>query len=284
MHATTAERVPPHHPTADVSPEHLFSGPALIVVALLGAAYLGAARAQRRDGRGWAGSRIAFFCTGVLLLAVAVSPPMAAWAHHDLRGHAVQHLLIGMIAPLGLVLGAPVTLLLRTVSVRRARQVAGLLRTSPVRLISHPVTALLLNMGGMVLLYATPLFAATMQSHALHALVHMHFLAAGALFCWAVLAGPDPAPYAPGLPTRLGVLFVAMASHAVLGKLMYGYGWPRGTARSMEEIQAAAQLMYYGGDFAEVLLAIALFARWYQRGQPRLPAIDPRAQDPLGAA
>lgn len=41
---------------------------------------------------------------------------------------------------------------------------------------------------------------------------------------------------------------------------MYGYPWPRHTPHSTEEICAAARLMYYGGDLAEVLLAVALFA------------------------
>lgn len=53
-----------------------------------------------------------------------------------------------------------------------------------------------------------------------------------------------------------------MGSHALLAKLMYGRGWPRGTPHSLAEIQQAAQWMYYGGDLTEVLLAAALFASW----------------------
>ena len=137
------------------------------------------------------------------------------------------------------------------------------------------MTALVLNVGGMAALYATPLYAATQASPVLHALVHVHFLAAGCLFTHAVLAGPDPAPHAPGLRTRLNVLFVAIAAHAVLAKLMYGYGLPRGTAHGPDEVRAAARLMYYGGDLAEGLLAVALFARWYRSRRPvgpRVPA------------
>lgn len=245
-----------------------FSAVALAAAAVMLGAYLAAARRQRSRGRRWSPGRTAAFASGIGLLALAVAPPVVGWAHGDLRGHMAQHLLVGMLAPLGLVLGAPVTLVLRTLPVRAARRLAGVLKSGPARALSHPATALVLNVGGMAVLYATPLFAATQTSPALHALVHVHFLAAGSLFSWAVLAGPDPAPHAPGLRTRLGVLFVAIAAHAVLAKLMYGYGLPDGTAHSLAEIRSAAQLMYYGGDLAEGLLAVALFARWYRARRP----------------
>lgn len=241
----------------------------LILIAGLLAGYVRAAYVQRRDDGHWSLWRVAAFAAGLGLLAVAVSPPLMRMAHHDLRFHMVQHLLIGMLAPLGLVLAAPVTLVLRTLSVPAARRVAGVLRSGPVRVLSHPVTALVLNVGGMYLLYLTPLYAATLTTPWLHVLVHVHFLAAGYLFTWAILAGPDPAPHPPGLPVRLAVLFVAMGAHATLGKLMYGHLWPRHTPHGPDEIRAAAQLMYYGGDLAEVLLAVALFALWYRRRSRR---------------
>ena len=252
--------MPPDH--ADLGAA--FSAVSLLMVAGLLIAYLSAACAQRRGGGRWSGWRVAAFVIGAGLLAVAVASPLVRFAHADLRGHMLQHLLIGMFAPLGLVLAAPVTLTLRTLSVPAARRVTGFLRSRPLRALAHPVTALVLNIGGMYLLYMTPLYAATLASPALHHLVHFHFLAAGYLFTWAILAGPDPAPHPPGMRMRLGVLFLSMAAHAMLGKLMYGYLWPRGTFHGAGEIRVAAQLMYYGGDLAEVLLAVALFMRWYR--------------------
>ena len=257
----------------DVPHTHAPSGTtsvlALLVVGGLLVAYLAAAYAQGREGRRWSAWRTSAFVAGAALLAVAAWPPLARFAHGDLRGHMVQHLLVGMLAPLGLVLAAPVTLALRTLSVPAARRVTGVLRSRPVQALSYPATAMGLNVGGMYALYLTPLYAATLTSPALHHLVHVHFLAVGYLFTWAILAGPDPAPHPPGFRMRLGVLLLSMAAHAVLGKLMYGYGWPRGTPHGADEIRAAAQLMYYGGDLAEVLLAVALFATWYRARAPR---------------
>lgn len=255
----------PHH---HAELEAAFVAAPLLVLAAFSAAYAWAAHAQRRKGARWSRGRCAAFAAGAALLAVAFAPPLASFAHGDLRGHMAQHLLIGMLAPLGLVLSAPMTLLLRTLSIPAARRTTAFLRSRPVRVLSHPATALVLNIGGMYALYLTPLYAATLASPVLHHLVHAHFLAAGCLFTWAVLAGPDPAPHPARLSVRLGVLFVSMAAHAALGKLMYGYLWPRGTPYAAGETRAAAQLMYYGGDLAEVLLAVALFAMWYRKRRP----------------
>ncbi|PMR72733.1 cytochrome c oxidase assembly protein [Billgrantia endophytica] len=267
----------PNGTTADIS---LLAVLPLILLLFITLAYLSAAYRQRPATGGWSGWRTGFFIAGSLLLGVAFAPPIMAWAHHDLRLHVVQHLLIGMLAPLAWVLSAPVTLLLRTLPPRTSRHVVMVLRSRPVRTISHPLSALLLNIGGMYLLYLTPLYAATLQHPALHHWMHLHFLVAGYLFCWSILAGPDAAPHAPGMRFRLGVLFVSMATHAILGKLMYGYLWPRGTGHDVEEIQAAAQLMYYGGDLAEVLLAIVLFTMWLRTSPSHRSALTPYQPEP----
>lgn len=236
------------------------------------ALYLLAAHRQERRRASWSLWRTISFSTGIVLLVIATTPSVSALAHSDLRGHMAQHLLIGMFAPLGLVLGAPVTLLLRSMPVEAGRSVASLLRSPVVHVLGHPVTAAILNIGGMYVLYLTPLFAATMSSQTLHWLVNLHFLAAGYLYAWSI-AGPDPAPGRPGVSFRVGVLVVALGAHAYLGKAMYAHLWPRGTHFTGDEIRAAAELMYYGGDLAEFLLAIALFATWYQqRRRTRLRA------------
>lgn len=240
----------------------------LALLALLG--YWGAAVGQWAGGRRWSGWCAAAFTLGVALVLIALLPSVVNWAHHDLRGHMVQHLLLGMVAPLGLVLGAPVSLSLRSCPKPFGRALLRLLRSAPLRLLSHPVTALLLNVGGMYLLYLTPLHQAMHANYSLHAWVHWHFLAAGCLFTWAI-AGPDPAPRRPGHGYRLLVVAVSMAAHAILAKAMYAYGWPRGGTSSLAEIQSAAKIMYYGGDLAELVLVVVLFNDWFnRRGKRRL--------------
>src|SRR5690606_12892447 len=135
------------------------------------------------------------------------------WAHHDLRGHMAQHLLIGMYGPLFLVLGTPVTLVLKALPVGMARGVTAILRSKVFYFLSHPALALLLNMGGMYLLYLSPLYVLSLSNTYLHYLIHIHFLAAGYLFAWSII-GQEPVPKRPAFMVRLFVLFISIAAHA----------------------------------------------------------------------
>jgi len=236
----------------------------LLVVVAIAWVYLAAVIFCGSTKGGWNRWRTGSFMLGNCLLAVALVPSLMAWAHQDLRGHMVQHLLIGMFAPLFLVLGAPLTLALKALPVSMARNITTVLRSRPFYLLSHPVTAFLLNIGGMYVLYLTPLYNESLTKPYLHYLMHVHFLVAGYLFAWAMV-GPDPAPKRPGLLLRVLVLFISIAAHAFLSKLMYAYGYPLYSPHSEAQIREAAKLMYYWGDLAELFLAIALFALWYQK-------------------
>jgi putative membrane protein len=239
-------------------------------VTLLALVYLlPAHRAARSRRDRW---RTAAFLSGCALLAVAVSPPIARFAHEDFRGHMLQHLLIGMYAPVALVLGAPITVLLRALPAHRARQLTALLRGRPLRSATHPVTALGLSTGGLALLYFTPLYDATAGRPALHGLLHIHFLLSGCLFAWAIA---DPVPIRPGVPARLLVLGVAIAAHAVIAQLMYG-GFLIDVHAPIVQVRGGAEIMYYGGDIAELLLAAALVATWRPARALSKPAPDHR--------
>ncbi|HEY7488061.1 MAG TPA: cytochrome c oxidase assembly protein [Streptosporangiaceae bacterium] len=227
-----------------------------LAVAYLLLAHRGTGRVSRPGD--W--RRTALFLAGCALLAVALLPPISPIAHEDFRGHMLQHMLLGMYAPLALVLGAPITVLLRALPARRARNLTGVLRSRPMGVLAHPITALTLSTGSLAVLYLTPLYNATTTRPALHWLLHAHFVLSGCLFAW-VIAGPDPAPSRPGVKARLLVLGAAIALHAVIAQLMYG-GFLIDVHAPITQVRAGAEIMYYGGDIAELLLAAALVATW----------------------
>lgn len=251
-------------------------GPLLLVPLLVFWVYLAAALRQRDPGRGgWSHWRTASFGAGAALLAVALARPA-----HDIAAHMWQHLLLGMLAPLGLVLGAPGTLALRTVDRRVGRAAVRLLRHRAFGVLAHPVAGLLLTVGGLYLLYLTPLYRATLDDPVLHRLVGLHFLVSGYLFTWSI-AGPDPGPHRPPVPVRLAVLGVAVAGHAALAQLLYA-GQLVDVPAPTDQLRAAATIMYYGGDLGEILLALALLVTW--RPAPRRDtAATPPATAPSSA-
>lgn len=133
--------------------------------------YLTLALHRRHDPRGWSAWRTVAFLAGSIVLAVGLTPRLLPFPAGDVRGHMLQHLLVGMVAPLGLVLGAPVTLVLRSVTIPRARRISRVLRSRPLHVVANPVVALVLNVGGMVVLYVTPLYRMTTADPVAHQLV-----------------------------------------------------------------------------------------------------------------
>ncbi|MEV0901648.1 cytochrome c oxidase assembly protein [Actinoplanes sp. NPDC049802] len=210
--------------------------------------------------------RIACLAAGLATAAAAVTGPLAGAAHHDFTAHMTGHLLLGMIAPLLLVLAAPVTMVLRALPVGAARRLTRFLNSRPVRMVTHPVPAAALNAGGLWLLYTTGLHHAIGS----HPAVHFHVLASGYLFTAAVI-GVDPAPHRPGHPVRAAALIGFLAAHAVLAKHLYGHPPP---GVPMDEARAGAELMYYGGDLADLVLIVVFCHQWYRAAGARwrLPA------------
>lgn len=224
-----------------------------------------------------------------MLVGAALSPVVEGTAT-GLREHMAQHLLLGLYAPLALVLGAPLTLLLAALPVSARRPIATMLRSRPLHLLSHVGTAALLSVGGLYVLYLTPLYTLSMRSETVHYVLHLHVPLAGYLFAWAV-AGPDPAPRRPGMGVRIAVLIVAGAAHGFLAKLLYSRApvLPPGGNDSTAEIELAAQWMYYGGHLGDLLLLTALFAAWYRRtgraaGRAAAPAPQLSPETALGGS
>lgn len=224
-------------------------------------------------GDRWPLARTGWYGAGVLALLIAVrQPPLGIG---DFSSHVLQHLLLAMLAPLCLALAAPVTLALRTLRPAGRRLVLALLHSRVARLATLAPVVLALDVGGMYLYYLTPLFSQAHEHEWLHVLVHAHMFGAGCLLSWYVV-GRDPMPARPSTRRRLVVLFVAAASHDLLAKLMYAHALPA-DGGSAESVRAGAQLMFYGGDLIEVLLAVALMTQWYARGGRQLRHENRRA-------
>ena len=89
-------------------------------------------------------------------------------------------------------------------------------------------------------------------------------LLAGWVFTAAILQ-VDPAPHPHGHPLRAGVLVAFLALHAILSKHVYAHP-PAGVG--VAEAQAGAQLMYYGGDWIDLVLIAVFCLDWYRRTAP----------------
>jgi putative membrane protein len=251
---------------------------AVVVLLLVAAAVAYGAGLARARGRGpWPAGRTLSWYAGLVCVGVALVGPLATAARAGFTAHMAGHVLLGMVAPLLLVLGAPVTVALRALPVGGARRLTRALRARPVRVLAHPVTAAVLNAGGLWLLYAGELYPRMHASALVHAAVHAHVLAAGYLLT-AALVGVDPDPHRASVRVRAGVLVAFVAAHSVLAKWLYAHP-PAGVAGG--DARRGAQLMYYAGDAVDVALMVLLLAGWYAATRPR--AVAPGARAAAGA-
>ncbi|MFI1172478.1 cytochrome c oxidase assembly protein [Streptomyces melanogenes] len=235
------------------------AGVAAVLALSAAVGYLLAARRLRRRGDVWPWLRDTSFTAGqVCLVAVALVPLPGG----EFTAHMLQHLVIGMAAPLLLVLGRPVTLVLRALPAGPARRgLRATVRSRPVGWLALPPVAAVLDVGGLWVLYRTRLFAHLHDQPWLHAAVYTHVLAAGLLFTFAVCQ-LEPVRHHYGLPLRAATLIAAATAHSVLAKSLYSTS-PPGTAFPGHDLAGAAEAMYYGGDVVEIALAAVLARQWY---------------------
>jgi cytochrome c oxidase assembly factor CtaG/putative copper export protein len=173
-----------------------------------------------RRGDKWPVGRTISFALGISAIDFATSGGLGVYAHFAFSWHMVAHMVLGMIAPIGIVLGAPITLALRTLPQSRDGQELGVrgllikaLHSRYARVLTNPVVALAIFDGSLFALYFTSLFGGMMQSHQGHLFMSIHFILTGILF-FHVIVGVDPNPRKVPHIIRIVVLFAAMSIHA----------------------------------------------------------------------
>lgn len=188
-------------------------------------------------------------------------------AHHsfDFVGHMVSHVVVGMAVPLLLGLAAPVTLALRVLPVSSARRVSRVLRSRPSEVLTHPLVAATLNIGGLWLLYRTWMFEYMQGGTWVAWLIELHIVAAGYLYTYS-LVGVDPSPHRTSFGLRAAVLVLSIAAHNILAKTLYADPPPGVSAADAE---LGSQVMYYGGIPFELALVVLLIHRWAARARHR---------------
>ncbi|WP_449276843.1 cytochrome c oxidase assembly protein [Leucobacter sp. GX24907] len=184
--------------------------------------YLGGVIRLARRGDRWPIARTIPWLLGIALLAYTTNGAFNVYEQYMFSVHMLGHMLLTMLIPLLLVLGAPVTLLLRAVHKREDGSWGGrewvlwAVQTPYSKLITHPAVAAVVFAGSLWVFYFTPLFRWAMVEHLGHQWMIIHFLISGYLFALSMI-GIDPVPYRFPYPLRIVTLFATMASHAFFG-------------------------------------------------------------------
>lgn len=165
---------------------------------LLGA-YLTGLLVLHRRGVRWPLPRTVFWVLGVGTFLAVTATGVDGYGMELFSIHMVQHMVLSMLSPVLLALGAPVTLLLRALPAGRGRRgaprraVLWLLHTRGARVLAHPAVTTALFLMSLYGLYFTPVFDFLMGTWWGHNLMLLHFLLIGLLYFWGIL-GVDPSP------------------------------------------------------------------------------------------
>lgn len=195
-------------PLATVGPLGSIGLPILILLYWL--PYHARASTLAREGRPVPTWRQACYVAGLLVLALALSPPVDKLADELLIAHMAEHLLIGDFAALLIVLGCTGPLL------------APLLRVKWIgwlRVFTHPVVAVVSWAVNFYVWHIPALYQAALRHDGIHALEHATFLGFG-IAVWMALLGPLPKPQWFGNGARLGYIIVVRLCGTVLANAM----------------------------------------------------------------
>jgi putative copper resistance protein D len=203
----------------------------------------------------------------------------------------IAHMVLGMVAPIGLVLGAPITLALRTLPQGRTPDERGVrgsllaaLHSRYSGIITNPVVALALFDGSLFVLYFTDLFGNLMQSHVGHLFMNIHFMLAGFLF-FHVIIGIDPNPRRIPHIVRMVMLFAAMSIHAFFAIALLatstlidgGYYASIQTpwvTDLLADQHAAGSIAWGMGELPIILALAATFIQWMRDDSREAKRID----------
>jgi putative copper resistance protein D len=273
---TYCELVPPFDLSRVLTEWGLAPVPLVVTIWAAGF-YLVGVRTLRRRGDAWPmGRTVMFVGVGMGLFYVATSSGLAAYDTTLLSVHMVQHMVLSMLVPLALALGAPVTLALRTLPPRPRRWLLAVLHSRVAKVLSFPPLTLLLYVVSPWALYFSGWYAASLDSAYVHEMMHLHLVLVGSLFFWP-LVGVDPLPGRVGYPFRMMLAVLTLPFHAFLGVTIMGqetllggdhylalrdlpgYAW---LPDALDDQHLAGGLLWASGDLIGLAVFGVLFVQW----------------------
>ena len=261
----------------------------------LGSAYVAGTVRARRRGHPMPTGRLLAFGSGWVALTVALVSPVDVYADVSFTVHMLQHLLLTLVAPPLLALGAPISLALRSLPRGPARALASALRSRPAGWLANPVVGWALFVGVPVVVHASRLFDLALRSTEWHAVEHGLWIGAALVYWWPIV-GSDPSPHPMRYPVRMLSMLLAMPAMAFLALGIYSADAPLYPTYAalpapwgpdaLADQRAAAVLMWLAGNLAMVVAMLLVAASWKRHddeAQRRREAREDAMALPVGA-
>ncbi|MFV2101407.1 cytochrome c oxidase assembly protein [Micromonospora sp. LOL_024] len=279
-----AEAAPPPFSVTSVFTEARLDSWLAVGLVLAAGLYLYGVHRLRVRGDRWSIARTIFFLGPGLggITSVTVSG-LHAYDTTLLSVHMVQHMVLSMVSPIFLALGAPVTLALRTLPTGPRKRLLAVVHSRVARVYTFPLVAFAIFVVNPFALYFTDLYRYTLEHAWAHEVVHAHFIMTGCVFFWPLL-GLDPLPGRWPYPGRALLMLLSVPFHTVLGltvmqsTTLFGGDWypslGLGWADPWEDQMLAGGILWAGGEFVSVTMLAVLVVQWMRQAEREARRID----------
>lgn len=260
---------------------------ALVTIAVLigvGYWYLRADWQLAVRGRRWPPHRTAAFVAGLVAIDVAIQSPVASFTATYFEAHVIQHLLLMVVAPPLLALGAPSTLLLQTSSRRVKTLWLGVLRSRPFALLTFPVTVWAIYFGLMFAFFLSSLINVSMHHMWLMDVMNTLFLFGATLYWWPMV-GLDPiVHWRMGYGARMVNILLGGPPEVILGLAILSAHQPIASMYSLSSTHAGGGLLWVSTEAATLIGFIPIFWQWVRADERSAKRLDAKWDKESAAA
>ena len=221
------------------------------------------ARAQlmARD-RYWGWNRTLSFLAGLVALDVALQSPVASFTMEYFQAHVIQHLLLMVVAPPLLAMGAPMTLALQTSDRDTKVRLLGILNSTPFRWMTHPLPVAAAYYFTMFAFFLTFALGFAMDHMWVMDLINVGFFFASTLFWWPIV-GLDPIPHwQMSHGAKLVNLLIGVPIESFLGLALLSATRPAASIYTLAGTHSGGGLLWVGAEFFTFLALIPVFVQW----------------------
>jgi putative copper resistance protein D len=258
----------------------------LVVVAAVAAAawYLRAAWSLSLRQRQWSRKRTASFLAGLAGIVVALQSPVATFTMEYFQAHVVQHLLLMVIAPPLLAMGAPMTLALQTSNRTAKVRLLAALNSRPFKVLSHPLPVWFLYYFSMFAFFLTVALNFAMEHMWVMDLINVAFLVASTLFWWPIV-GLDPIPHwKMNHGVRMANLLIGVPIESFLALALLNNTRPAASMYTVASTHSGAAMLWIGAELFTFLALIPVFWQWVRAEERRTARLDAQLDAELAAS
>ena len=248
-----------------------------VALVIIGYFYLRADWRLASRGRRWPARRTVAFLAGLVAVDLALQSPVATFTASYFQAHVAQHLLLMVVAPPLLALGAPSTLLLQTAGRATKKKWLGVLRSRPFAIVTHPVLVWFFYFGAMFAFFLSPMLNFAMEHMAIMDAVNLAFLLGGTFYWWPMV-GLDPiVHWRMGYGARLANLALGVPFESFLGIAIMSQGAPIASMYTLSSTRAGGALLWAATELATFIGMVPIVLQWVRADDRAGRRADDRA-------